>query len=101
MAGELLAADGHEVVLHARDERRAADTRRALPGAAAVVVGDLSGIAATRGVAEQVNAIGRCDAVIHNVGVGYREPRRVETPDGLAQVFAVNVLAPYLLTALL
>ena len=44
---------------------------------------------------------GRYDAVVHNAGVGYREPRRVETVDGLSQVFAVNVLAPYLLTALI
>jgi NAD(P)-dependent dehydrogenase (short-subunit alcohol dehydrogenase family) len=39
--------------------------------------------------------------VIHNAGVGYREPRRVATDDGLPQVFAVNTLAPYLLTALI
>jgi NAD(P)-dependent dehydrogenase (short-subunit alcohol dehydrogenase family) len=49
-------------------------------------------------VADQVNRLGRFDAVIHNAGVGYREPR-VETEDGLSHVFAVNVLAPYLLTA--
>jgi len=46
-------------------------------------------------VAEQVNALGPFDAIIHNAGIGYREVRRVETPDGLCQVFAVNVLAPY------
>jgi NAD(P)-dependent dehydrogenase (short-subunit alcohol dehydrogenase family) len=39
--------------------------------------------------------------VIHNVGIGYREPRRIETVDGLEHVFAINVLAPYLLTALI
>ncbi len=39
--------------------------------------------------------------MIHNAGVGYRQPRRIETPDGLAEVFAINVLAPYLLTALI
>jgi NAD(P)-dependent dehydrogenase (short-subunit alcohol dehydrogenase family) len=39
--------------------------------------------------------------VIHNAGVGYREPRLVETEDGLEHVFAINVLAPYLLTALI
>ncbi|WNI19457.1 SDR family NAD(P)-dependent oxidoreductase [Actinacidiphila sp. ITFR-21] len=101
MAAELLAADGHAVTLHARNERRAAEARASLPGAQAVVVGDLSGIAAMRDVAEQANALGPYDAVIHNVGIGYREPRRVETVDGLAHVFAVNVLAPYLLTALI
>ena len=66
-----------------------------------MLVGDLSSIAGMRQVAAQANASGRFDAVIHNAGIGYREVRRVETDDGLAQVFAVNVLAPYLLTALI
>ena len=39
--------------------------------------------------------------MIHNAGVGYREPRRIDTPSGASQVFAVNVLAPYILTALI
>jgi NAD(P)-dependent dehydrogenase (short-subunit alcohol dehydrogenase family) len=101
MAGRLLAADGHSVVLHARNETRADDTRAALPEAAGVVVGDLTGLAGMRQVAAQANAAGPFDAVIHNAGIGYREPRRVATEDGLAHVFAVNVLAPYLLTALI
>ncbi len=101
MAGELLAAEGHEVVLHARNEARAADARKALPAASDVVVGDVASVAGMRQVAEQANALGRFDAVIHNVGIGYREPKRVVTADGLSQVFAVNVLAPYILTALM
>jgi NAD(P)-dependent dehydrogenase (short-subunit alcohol dehydrogenase family) len=48
-----------------------------------------------------VNALGAFDAVIHNAGIGYREPRRIATEDGLPQVFAVNTLAPYILTALI
>jgi NAD(P)-dependent dehydrogenase (short-subunit alcohol dehydrogenase family) len=100
LAARLLASDGHQVTLHARNDARAADARNALPQAAAVVVGDLSSIAEMRYVAAQANALGRHDAVIHNVGVGYREPHK-ETIDGLAHVFAVNVLAPYLLTALI
>ena len=99
MAGQLLAGDGHEVVLHARNDQRADDTRRALPEAAAVVVGDLSDLDGMRGVAQRADQVGPFDAVIHNAGVGYREPRRVETPDGLSLTFAVNVLAPYVLTA--
>lgn len=101
LAGRLLLAEGHGVVLHARSEARADDSRAALPEAEAVVVGDLSSIAAMRSVADQVNALGRFDAVIHNVGMGYREPRPVQTVDGLSLLFAVNVLAPYLLTALI
>jgi NAD(P)-dependent dehydrogenase (short-subunit alcohol dehydrogenase family) len=101
MAGRLLVEWGHRVTLHARNNERAADARRALPQAEAVVVGDLSSMAQMRQVAEQVNASGSYHAVIHNVGVGYREPRRIETVDGLAHLFAINVLAPYLLTALI
>jgi NAD(P)-dependent dehydrogenase (short-subunit alcohol dehydrogenase family) len=54
-----------------------------------------------RSIAEQANRLGRFDAVIHNAGIGYREPRRVETEDGLPEVFATNVLAPYVLTGLI
>jgi NAD(P)-dependent dehydrogenase (short-subunit alcohol dehydrogenase family) len=52
-------------------------------------------------MAQQLNQLGRFDAVIHNVGVGYREPRRILTEDGLPHVFAANVIAPYVLTALM
>lgn len=101
MAARLLLEQGHEVVLHARNPARAADTRAAAPGAAAVLVGDLSSQAEVRSVAEQANAAGRFDAVVHNAAVGYQERRRTVTVDGLAHVFAVNTLAPYLLTALI
>jgi NAD(P)-dependent dehydrogenase (short-subunit alcohol dehydrogenase family) len=100
-AAALLVSQGHEVVGHARNAGRAADQRQDAPGIAGVVVGDLSRAAETRSVADQVNALGRFDAVIHNAGVGYRERRRVTTVDGHQQVLAVNVLAPYLLTALI
>ena len=101
MSGQLLAEQGHAVVLHARSEARARDARVGLPGAEAVVVGDVSTITAMRAVADRANALGRFDAVIHNVGMGYRELRRIETEDGLSQLWAVNVLAPYVLTALM
>ena len=57
-------------------------------------------IAGTIAVADQVNKLGRFDAVIHNAGVGYRE-KRAEMEPGVPSVFAVNVLAPYILTALI
>jgi NAD(P)-dependent dehydrogenase (short-subunit alcohol dehydrogenase family) len=101
MAARLLADGGHEVTLHARNANRAADARAALPAAAHVLTGDLASIAGMREVAAAANQLGRYDAVIHNAGVGYREPSRIQTADGLSQVFAVNVLAPYLLTALM
>jgi NAD(P)-dependent dehydrogenase (short-subunit alcohol dehydrogenase family) len=99
MAAELLVEQGHEAVLHARSEQRAGET--AVPGAAAVVVGDLSTLAGMRQVAAQAADAGPFDAVIHNAGIGYRERSRAETVDGLEHVFAVNVLAPYVLTALI
>ena len=100
MAGQLLVEQGHQVVLHARNRGRAEAARASLPEVEDVVIGDLSTIAGARSVAEQVNKLGRFDAVIHNAGVGYRE-RRIATADGLPHVFAINTLAPYLLTALI
>lgn len=96
---QTLARAGHKVVLHARNSTRAEDARRALPEAEGVVIGDLARLDETRRVAVQVNRIGRCDAVVHNAGVGLRE-RLVRTAEGLPHVFAINVLAPYVLTAL-
>jgi NAD(P)-dependent dehydrogenase (short-subunit alcohol dehydrogenase family) len=99
LAGRALVEQRHRVVLHARNAERADSARSSLPACEAVVLGDVSSIAGMRSVADQVNALGRFDAVIHNVGIGASEPRRVETVDGLSHVFAVNVVAPYLLTA--
>jgi NAD(P)-dependent dehydrogenase (short-subunit alcohol dehydrogenase family) len=100
MAAELLIQQGHVVVLHARNSQRADETQNKLP-AAGLVVGDLASIAQTRRVADQVNKLGSFDAVIHNAAVGYREPKRIVTEDGLSHVLAVNTIAPYILTALI
>jgi NAD(P)-dependent dehydrogenase (short-subunit alcohol dehydrogenase family) len=100
MAAQRLVDTGHDVVLHARNRQRAQQAVAAVPKARSVLVGDLASIAEIRAIAEQAHAAGAFDAVIHNAGVGYREPRR-ETVDGLEHVFAINVLAPYLLTALI
>ena len=101
MAAELLIDGGHAVTLHGRNQRRAADARAQLPAAEHVVIGELASIKGMRQLAKQANSFGQYDAVIHNAGVGYREPQRVETVDGLSYVFAINVLAPYLLTTLI
>ncbi len=87
--------------LHARNEQRGKEAMAAVPGAESVVIGDLTSIAQTRNVAEQVNRLGSFDAVIHNAAIGYREQHCIETEDGLPHVFAVNTLAPYILTALI
>lgn len=100
LAAQRLLAAGHEVILHARNQGRAREAQNAAPKAPGVVVGDLASIAETRALADQANLLGPFDAVIHNAGVGNRE-RRIETVDGLEHIFAINVLAPYLLTALI
>jgi NAD(P)-dependent dehydrogenase (short-subunit alcohol dehydrogenase family) len=101
MAAQFLIEQGHNVVLHSRTAARGKDAMAAVPQADAVVVGDLTSIQQTRALAEQVNALGPFDAVIHNAAVGDREARRLRTEDGLPHVFAVNTLAPYILTALI
>ena len=101
MAARLLIEQGHEVVLHGRNDGRSRDALAAATGAQGAVTGDLSTIAGARIVADQANNLGRFDAVIHNAGIGYRETRRVDTEPGVPRIFAVNVLAPYILTALI
>jgi NAD(P)-dependent dehydrogenase (short-subunit alcohol dehydrogenase family) len=101
LAATQLVREGHEVVLHARSEARGRDALDAVPGAAGVVAADLASVAQVHRLAEQANDSGRFDAVIHNAALGYQVSGRSETEDGLAAVFAVNVLAPYLLTALM
>ena len=89
-AAQTLLEQGHEVVVHVRSQDRLTAVRDLLDRGAAAVVGDLSELEETRDVASQVNRLGRMDAVIHNAGV-------ISGP----HVLPVNVVAPYLLTALI
>jgi NAD(P)-dependent dehydrogenase (short-subunit alcohol dehydrogenase family) len=89
-AAQTLLDHGHEVVVHVRNSGRLAAVRDLVDRGAAVVVGDLSNLDETRGIARDVNRLGRMDAVIHNAAV-YTGP----------QVLLVNIVAPYLLTALI
>jgi len=90
LAAQTLLAGGHDVVVHARNADRLKAMRDLQDRGAAAVVGDLSDADETRRLADDVNGLGRMDAVIHNAGV-YGSP----------EVLPVNVVAPYLLTALL
>ncbi len=100
-AAKLLIEQGHAVVLHARNEARAQDAIAAVAGAERVLVGDFASLAQVRRLADEANALGTFDAVIHNAAVGYRERRRLQSQDGFSHVFAINTLAPYALTALM
>ena len=99
-AARALVDAGHQVVLHARSRDRASVLADLTPRAEGVVIGDLSSAVETRQVAEQVNAIGRMDAIVHNAAT-YATKGRSPTPEGHATILAVNTLAPYMLTALI
>jgi NAD(P)-dependent dehydrogenase (short-subunit alcohol dehydrogenase family) len=100
MAAERLIKKGHQVILHARNEQKAQAVWKKLPMAEAAVVGDLSSISETTDIAQKINDLGSVDSVIHNAGVGFMEPY-LKTIDGLPHVFAINSLAPYILTCLI
>lgn len=99
-AARTLMDEGHEVILHARSQQRAAVLANIAARSGGIVVGDLGSAVETRAIAEQAGKIGRMDAVIHNAGI-YLEPKRDSTPEGHAKTLAVNTLAPYMLTALI
>lgn len=100
MAGELLIEQGHRVVLHARNEARRKELMNQVPGAVGILTADLSSMEETKNLAARVNELGPFDAVIHNAGV-YKISIRDLSKEGLPIIFAVNSLAPYILTALI
>ncbi|KPH99942.1 short-chain dehydrogenase/reductase SDR [Actinobacteria bacterium OV450] len=89
-AAQSLLSAGYEVVVHARNPDRAAGLRPLLDRGADIVVGDFTDRGAVRRIAQKLNDAKPPDAVIHNAGVW----------SGPA-VMPVNIIAPYLLTALL
>jgi NAD(P)-dependent dehydrogenase (short-subunit alcohol dehydrogenase family) len=89
-AADTLLSQGHEVVVHARNGDRAAHLRPLVDRGAQLVVGDFADRGAVRDIAAALADAAPLDAVIHNAGV-WR---------GRA-VMPVNIVAPYLLTALL
>jgi NAD(P)-dependent dehydrogenase (short-subunit alcohol dehydrogenase family) len=94
LAARQLAADGHEIILHARD----AATAATLPGT--VLTADISTLAGMQSLADQTLALGPLDAIIHNAAV-ISDATRNPTADGWPTTFAVNTVAPYVLTALI
>ncbi|MEV0987945.1 SDR family NAD(P)-dependent oxidoreductase [Streptomyces sp. NPDC049949] len=89
-AAHSLLSAGYEVVVHARNPERATGLAPLLERGAGIVVGDFTDRDAVRRIATELNGAKPLDAVIHNAGVW----------SGPA-VMPVNVIAPYLLTALL
>jgi NAD(P)-dependent dehydrogenase (short-subunit alcohol dehydrogenase family) len=99
-----LAAGGIKVIVHGRTRPRVdaalSGLREELPGAELEGVSfDLGSLAAVRRGAEQILArLPELHVVIHNAGIFAGE--RVVTDDGIELTFAVNHVAPFLLTEL-
>jgi NAD(P)-dependent dehydrogenase (short-subunit alcohol dehydrogenase family) len=102
-----LAGGGATVLIHGRDDERGKETvdqirERTGNERLAWLRADLSSLAETRALADQVTAsCDRLDALVNNAGIGYTtngQDRRLESRDGYELRFAVNYLAGYLLT---
>ncbi|MFE9674564.1 SDR family NAD(P)-dependent oxidoreductase [Streptomyces sp. NPDC006259] len=87
-AADALLSAGHDVVVHARDPRRARAVDPLVGRGAGLVVADFTDRDAVRHLAAELNDQPPLDVVIHNAGVW----------SGPA-VMPVNIIAPYLLTA--
>lgn len=86
IAGQMLQKQGHEVILHARNK-----SSKMIPDFT-YVYGDLSQMTEVKSLADQVNALGPFDSIIHNAGV-YEASSQ--------ELFNVNVLAPFALSQLI
>lgn len=99
-----LATRGAHVAITGRDRGRTAGAAREIRAAGGepvdVFVADLSSQSELRRLADEVlDSLPRIDVLVNNVG-GYWNTRHI-TADGLERTFAVNHLAPFLLTNLL
>ncbi|MGE5406868.1 MAG: SDR family NAD(P)-dependent oxidoreductase [Methanosarcina sp.] len=92
LAAKSLAEQGHQVVIHARNEKRGKEALSKIPGADTFLAADLSSIEETKELAFKANSLGTFDVIIHNAGV-YRTSAK--------ELLAVNTLAPYILTCLM
>jgi NAD(P)-dependent dehydrogenase (short-subunit alcohol dehydrogenase family) len=105
-----LARAGATVLVHGRTPERAeaavADIRAASGSTLLrACAGDLASLAQVRSLAEAISAgEPRLDVLVNNAGIGTVDPgggERLESMDGHELRFAVNYLAPFLLTRLL
>jgi NAD(P)-dependent dehydrogenase (short-subunit alcohol dehydrogenase family) len=101
-----LAARGATVLLHGRSKQRLEDTRRELTQATGsdrlrTYLADFASLEQVRRLAREVAGDQpRLDALVNNAGIAGGGPRQ-ESADGIELRFAVNYLAPFLLTELL
>jgi dehydrogenase/reductase SDR family protein 12 len=104
-AAEGFARLGADVWLVARDERRGEQARARIAehcdgGEARMELCDLARLSSVRDLAGRLSArADRLDVLVHNAGV--LSEQRTRSEDGIELTFAVNVVAPFLLTRLL
>jgi retinol dehydrogenase-14 len=98
-----LARRGARVVLVGRDRGRAEAALAEVAAAGGppprLEIADLASMGQVRALADRLGALERIDVLVNNAGLMAGQ-RRV-TADGYEEVFAVNHLAPFLLTSLL
>jgi NAD(P)-dependent dehydrogenase (short-subunit alcohol dehydrogenase family) len=100
-----LAQAGRHVIVVTRSDERAADVVAEATAAARVggrvtsIPADLADVAQVRAAAERIAAVGPVQAIVNNaaiLAIARRRPRI--TTDGVEEVFAVNHVAPFVLT---
>ena len=106
LLAQRLAERGATTLVHGRDAARVEEVSaklRAAGGNVEKFVADLSALAQAARLAHEVAVAGSLDVLVNNAGVGFgSDPRQREvSEDGLELRFAVNFLAPFLLTELL
>ncbi|KAI1210787.1 NAD(P)-binding protein [Annulohypoxylon truncatum] len=99
-SAQALVKRGHDLYLHARNGQRAQDARAACPEAKDVFVADLTSTEETKSLAAQLNQTGPWDTIMHNAGL-MNGVSNLKGKEGLPALFAVNTLAPYILSSLI
>jgi NAD(P)-dependent dehydrogenase (short-subunit alcohol dehydrogenase family) len=96
-----LAPTGARLILHGRSEEKGRALLDQLePDATGDLVwrrADLSSLDEVRDLADALNEEERIDVLVNNAGIGSARPRE-ESAEGYELTFAVNYLAPFLLT---
>jgi len=99
-AAKRLAEDGHHLLLHGRNQEKLEAVRDEMSADTEIYLADLSNMTEVNALADKAAArSGKIDVLINNAGV-FKTSEPI-TPEGLDIRFAVNTLAPYLLTRLL
>lgn len=100
-----LVRQGAAVILHGRDRKKAERVKKELVRAVGrpgpeIIIADFSEMEQVQGMAEEIlSRYSRLDVLLNNAGT-YRTTRTLTT-EGIEVTFAVNYLAPFLLTNLL